>query len=106
MFLFSLNSEPLCSTIFSSSSMSSFDRSADICLDRDQDDVVLVPGNAVCPTESMRGHACTARDVDELVVAHAALVGEERELRVALLAALADDLRVVVNVARSWRGRR
>ena len=37
-------------------------------------------------------------DVDELVVAHAALVGEERELRVALLAALADDLRVVVNV--------
>ena len=39
MFLFSLNSEPLCSTIFSSSSMSSFDRSADICLDRDQDDV-------------------------------------------------------------------
>ena len=66
----------------------------------------LVPGNAVCPTESMRGHACTARDVDELVVAHAALVGEERELRVALLAALADDLRVVVNVARSWRGRR
>mmetsp|Transcript_34857 Transcript_34857/g.82253 ORF Transcript_34857/g.82253 Transcript_34857/m.82253 type:complete len:219 (+) Transcript_34857:1435-2091(+) len=37
-------------------------------------------------------------DVDELVVAHAALVGEERELRAALLAALADDLRVVVNV--------
>ena len=34
-------------------------------------------------------------DVDELVVAHAALVGEETELRVALLA---DDLRVVVNV--------
>eukprot|EP00964_Phaeocystis_antarctica_P126915 scaffold90582_cov66-Phaeocystis_antarctica.AAC.1 len=33
--LFSLNSEPLCSTIFSSSSMSSFDRLADIRLDRE-----------------------------------------------------------------------
>ena len=88
----------------------------------------LVPGSAVCPTESMTGRRWSglaldlgqhlgprggpldeeARvllvqpvavgDVDELVVAHAALVGEERELRVVLLAALADDLRVVVNV--------
>ena len=37
-------------------------------------------------------------DIDELVVADTALVGEERELRVVLLVALADDLRVVVNV--------
>eukprot|EP00964_Phaeocystis_antarctica_P131227 scaffold95089_cov49-Phaeocystis_antarctica.AAC.1 len=41
-FLFSLNSEPLCSTIFSSSSMSSLHRSADTCLDRDQDDVGIL----------------------------------------------------------------
>ena len=33
-----------------------------------------------------------------MTATYSALVGEERELRVALLAALADDLRVVVNV--------
>eukprot|EP00964_Phaeocystis_antarctica_P071389 scaffold43556_cov68-Phaeocystis_antarctica.AAC.5 len=84
-----------------------------------------VPDSAVCPAESMTGRRCSgfaldlgqhlgprgrpldevARvllvqpvavgDTDELVVAHAALVGEERKLRVALLVVLADDLRVV-----------
>ena len=101
--------------------MSSLHRSADIFLGRDPSGF-LVPGSAVCPTESMTGRRWSglaldlgqhlgprggpldevARvllvqpvavgDVDELVVAHAALVGEETELRVALLAALADDL--------------
>ena len=112
-FLFSLKSEPLCSTIFSSSSMSSLDRSADMnaLTVVETTSGFLVPGSAVCPTELMTGRRCSdlalnlgqhlgprggpldevARvllvqpvavgDVDELVVAHAALVGEERELR-------------------------